>query len=114
VRTGLIALALLAASGMLPTAAGAGAYALAQRAEAQLGIASTILAEPATQIPLAIQVGPPDALPANSFLRLRGLPPSVSLSDGHAIGPAPGPYPVRGGDVEGQYPRRRFGPSELI
>jgi hypothetical protein len=30
---------------------------------------------------LAIRIGPPDALPKNSSLRVRGLPPTVSLSE---------------------------------
>jgi hypothetical protein len=66
----------------------------AQRAEPRLTVAPTIVAEPASQMALAIQVGPPDALPANSFVRLRGLPPSVSLSEGHAIGPGTWAVPL--------------------
>lgn len=65
--------------------------ALAQR-NAQINIAPTIVAVPATQIPLAIQIGPPEAVPGNSFVRMRGLPPSVSLTEGHAI--APGSWAV--------------------
>jgi hypothetical protein len=60
--------------------------------EGQISVAPAILAEPASQIALGIQVGPSGALPHNTFVRLRGLPTSVSLSDGHAI--APGSWAV--------------------
>jgi hypothetical protein len=96
VQAGAIALAVLATSGMLQCADAAGRARVAQRAEPQVGMAATILAEPASQIPIAIQVGPRDALPANSFIRLRGLPPSVSLSDGHVIGPGSWAIPLFG------------------
>jgi hypothetical protein len=69
-----------------------GGYAVAQREASRILVAPAILAEPASQVPLAILVGPPGALPSNSFVRLRGLPGSVSLSDGHAI--APGSWAV--------------------
>jgi hypothetical protein len=65
--------------------------ALAQRT-AEIKVASTIIAAPATQVPLPVQVGPPEAVPPNSFVRIRGLPPSVSLTEGHAI--APGSWAV--------------------
>jgi hypothetical protein len=66
---------------------------VAQRTvQAQISIAPTIISLPATQIPLAIQIGPPEALPGNSFVRVRGLPFSVSLTEGYAI--APGAWAV--------------------
>ena len=71
-----------------------GVMRLAQRAEPRITVAPTIVAEPASQMAIAIQVGPREALPANSFVRLRGLPPSVSLSEGHAIGPGTWAVPL--------------------
>lgn len=50
-----------------------------------INVATTILAEPSVESPLPILVGPVEALPKNSFLRIRGLPAAASLSDGHAI-----------------------------
>ena len=68
-------------------------WSSAQRREApRIVVAPTIVAEPASQAPLIIQVSPVDALPSNSFLRLRGFPASVSLTEGHAI--APGSWAV--------------------
>ena len=61
-------------------------------ATAEINVAPTIVAAPATQIPLTVQIGPPEAVPAHSFVRVRGLPPSVSLTEGHAI--APGSWAV--------------------
>ena len=46
-----------------------------------------IAAEPASQAAFPIRVGPPDAVPRNSFVRVRGLPPMAALSEGHSIGP---------------------------
>jgi hypothetical protein len=78
-------------------------------------MAATILAEPASQIAIAIQVGPPDALPANSFIRLRGLPPTVSLSEGHAIGPGSWAIPLFGlATLKANIPAGVSGRSELI
>jgi hypothetical protein len=48
-------------------------------------IAPEITAEPATQIPFPIRVGPEASIPRNSFVKVRGLPPMAALSDGHAI-----------------------------
>ena len=53
-----------------------------------------IAAAPASQVLLPIEVGPPEALPNNCFVRVRGLPPTVSLSDGHAIGPGSWAIPL--------------------
>jgi hypothetical protein len=56
----------------------------------------TIVAAPASQTSLSIVVGPPGKLPHNSFLRLRGLPTSVSLTEGHAIAPGSWAIPLIG------------------
>lgn len=59
---------------------------------ATITVAATISAEAASQASLTIAVGPPAAVPARSFIRLRGLPPLAALSDGHSI--APGAWAV--------------------
>ena len=114
-RAGLVALTLLATSGMLACAAAEGGMRLAQRAEARVDVAATIPAEPAAQVPVVIRVGPPDALPANSFIRLRGLPPTVSLSEGHAIGPGSWAIPLFGlANLKANIPAGVSGRSELV
>jgi hypothetical protein len=77
------------------------AVSFVQRTAAQgdgprIVVAPTILAEPASQAALSIQVGPPATLPSNSFVRLRGLPASVSLTEGHAIAPGSWAVPLFG------------------
>jgi len=74
------------------------AAAPAPRAPAQqpqrlaISVASSLQAEPASRVRLPIQIGPPEALQKNSFVRIRGLPPAAALSEGHAI--APGSWAV--------------------
>ena len=62
----------------------------------KISVAATIVAEPASQASLAIKIGPPDIVPKKSFVSLRGLPPSVSLTEGHAIGPGSWAIPLAG------------------
>ncbi|MBU6379222.1 MAG: hypothetical protein KJS95_11920 [Gammaproteobacteria bacterium] len=51
----------------------------------QISVPSTLLVEPASETGLGISVGPPDNLPRNAFMRLRGLPSQVTLSEGYLI-----------------------------
>jgi hypothetical protein len=67
---------------------------LAQRAEARISMASPIVAEPASQISFTIDVGPREAVPITGFIRVRGLPELVSISDGHATGPGSWAIPL--------------------
>ena len=48
-------------------------------------VAPLTRAVPESKTQLSIQVGPQDALPKNSYILVRGLPPFATLSDGHAI-----------------------------
>ena len=57
----------------------------AQRAEPRISIPSAIAATPASQVLLTIDLGPRDALPITGFIRVRGLPQFVSISDGQVI-----------------------------
>lgn len=57
-----------------------------------IAIASMVPAEPATQVAFPIEVGPPTLIPRRSFVRVRGLPTTAALSDGHSI--APGSWAV--------------------
>ena len=62
--------------------------------EAKIDVAAVILAAPATEVALPIIVGPPSAIPPQSFVRIRGLPPTAALSDGHAIQPGAWAVPL--------------------
>lgn len=81
----------------------------------RIAVLATVVAEPATQMPLQIRIAPTGSIPRNSFLRLRGLPPTASLSEGHSIAPGAWAIPLNG------LPRLRLnlpasvaGKSELV
>lgn len=58
----------------------------------RITVAPSISARSASQAPLQIRIAPTDALPKNCFVRVRGLPPAVSLSEGYTT--APGAWAV--------------------
>jgi hypothetical protein len=66
------------------------------RPHISIDVAPTIVAAPAAQTPLAIEIRPREVLPRNSFVRLRGLPPAVALTEGYAIGPGSWAVPLSG------------------
>ena len=70
-------------------------WANAQGGAPTIEITNTILAEPATQIPFSIRVGPSRAIPRNSFVRVRGLPPMAALSEGYSIAPGSWAVPLQ-------------------
>ena len=59
---------------------------VAQRQDVRLTATATIQAEPSSEVAVPIQVEPVKAVPQKSFIRLRGLPPSVSLNHGYSTG----------------------------
>ena len=61
----------------------------------QLRVDRVVLAEANRETPLSVTVEPADAAPPRSFLRIRGLPPTVVLSDGHALGSGLWAVPLR-------------------
>src|SRR5262245_34478667 len=70
-------------------------WANAQGGAPTIEITNTILAEPATQIPFSIRVGPSRAIPRNSFVRVRGLPSMAALSEGYSIAPGSWAVPLQ-------------------
>ena len=91
------------------------AVQLAQRAEPRIGVAPVISAQPASEISLLIQIGPPEALPSNSFVRLRGLPHVVSLSEGYSVGPGSWAVPLYAlPTLKANVPAGASGRSELV
>ena len=58
----------------------------------RIAVPPTVTAGAATQVPLSIRVESSVPTPRNSFLRVRGLPPTVSLSQGYVT--APGAWSV--------------------
>jgi hypothetical protein len=62
----------------------------------RITVPPTIVAEPASQVQLSIKISSHEALPSNSFVRLRGLPTTVSLTEGYAIAPGAWAIPLVG------------------
>lgn len=60
----------------------------------RINIGKVVLVEPASETPMPIQVGPLEAIPRNSFVRIRGLPFAAVLSDGHSIAPGAWAIPL--------------------
>src|SRR5262245_12962840 len=91
-RTGRMALAAAAAFGLIAASASAdggnGAIRLAQQHVdlPYLNVAPTIVVVPGSETHLPIRVGPLEALPLKTFLSLRGLPPTIGLTEGQSIG----------------------------
>jgi hypothetical protein len=50
-------------------------------------VGPVIVAEPSIATPLPIQVGPSELIPQGGWIRITGLPPLATLSEGHAIAP---------------------------
>jgi hypothetical protein len=86
--TRVLALLLAAAVPCAPALSQSQVQTLVQAsAQPSITVPPAITAEAASQAALPIRVGPPDAVPHNSFVRLRGLPPTAALSEGYSIGP---------------------------
>lgn len=100
----------------MTSATGAVQWSLAQRREApSIRVEQTIFVEPDSQTLLSIEVGPRDALPSKSFLRLRGFPRSVSLTEGHAIAPGSWAVPLFAlGSLKAIVPAGVTGRNEII
>jgi hypothetical protein len=92
-----------------------GAFRLAQRAEARIWIAPEFIAQASSEVSLGIRIGPAEAIPRNSFVRLRGLPHVVSLSEGHSVGPGSWAIPMFAlSTLKANIPTGVSGRSELV
>jgi hypothetical protein len=60
----------------------------------RLVVPQTLAAEPSSSVALRIAVPSPRDLPPNAFVRIRGLPPAVSLTDGYAVAPGVWAVPI--------------------
>ncbi|MFM9938021.1 MAG: hypothetical protein ACKVP7_00830 [Hyphomicrobiaceae bacterium] len=63
-------------------------------AEAEVTAPAVILAAPASEVALGLRITGGAPPPSNSFVRIRGLPPTAALSDGHAISPGAWAVPL--------------------
>ncbi|HJZ33484.1 MAG TPA: hypothetical protein VKF35_20360 [Hyphomicrobiaceae bacterium] len=73
-----------------------------------------VIADPAAQVAFPIHIEPLDAVPRNSFVRLRGLPPMAALSEGYVIGPGSWAVPISAlPDLKISLPGTATGRSEV-
>lgn len=73
---------------LLPT----GSFAQGQP---QVRLATRVLVEVDVETPLIVQVGPAEAIPANSYIQLRGLPEHATLNEGHSVSAGIWAVPLR-------------------
>lgn len=79
-----------------------------------IAVAAIVLVEPAVTTAMPIEVGPAAALPRNCYLRIKGLPPQSTLSDGHYVSPGTWALPITGlGDLKITVPLAATGRAEL-
>jgi hypothetical protein len=62
--------------------------------QSRLVVAPFTLLEPGSRAPLQIQLNDQQTLPKNSFVQIRGLPPSATVSQGYAIAPGAWAIPI--------------------
>src|SRR5262245_14985861 len=68
--------------------------ASAQQGRLDVIVPAFLSVEPAAEVVLPIRITPPDAVPRGGFLKLRGLPATAALSDGHSIAPGAWAIPM--------------------
>jgi hypothetical protein len=66
------------------------------RDQPRISVPPTIVAEPASEVLLSIKIASREILPGNTFVRLKGLPPTVSLTEGYTIAPGSWAIPLFG------------------
>jgi phosphate transport system substrate-binding protein len=77
-------------------------------------VVQVLLVEPGTDAPLSLQLRTRGNFPAQSFIRIRGLPPATSLSEGHFVRPGVWAVPVPSlSKVRITVPAAQAGRSEL-
>jgi hypothetical protein len=60
---------------------------VAQRGQLRVVVPNTIIAQPESSVLLPIRVQPVAEIPGRSFVRVRGLPATAALTEGHSIAP---------------------------
>jgi hypothetical protein len=91
------------------------AVPLAAQEPPRLQVAPTITVAASSQVALSIEVSPPGAAPQKSFVSLRGLPATVTLTGGQAAGPGLWVVPLSSlPGLKVQIPAGSSGQSEVI
>jgi hypothetical protein len=66
----------------------------AQQGRPNIVVATPLHIEPPAQVALPVKLSPLSAVPPGCFIRLRGLPSTAALSDGHSIAPGAWAIPI--------------------
>ena len=107
-----IALVLIAAQAWAWGSSQAHAQASAQPV---ITVPPAISAEAASQAAFPIRVAPVDAVPRNSFVRVRGLPPTAALTEGYSIAPGSWAVPLAAlPELKIMLPAGTTGRSEIV
>ena len=64
--------------------------------QVKIEVMSLFVAEPGAETLISIRITPPETLPKTAYLRIRGLPGTVTLSDGYAVTPGVWSVPLNG------------------
>jgi phosphate transport system substrate-binding protein len=88
--------------------------AAAQADAPRIEVVQTLIVEPATDAPLSLHLKTKGPLPPQSFVRIKGLPPATSLSEGHFVRPGVWALPLSAlGTVRITVPAAQAGRAEL-
>jgi hypothetical protein len=68
--------------------------AWAQQGRPSIVVATPLRVQPPAQVALPVQISPLSAVPPGCFIRMRGLPSTAALSDGHSIAPGAWAIPI--------------------
>src|SRR5262245_22939656 len=66
----------------------------AAQEQPRITVSPSIVARAASESALPIGVGPTNVVPARSFVSLRGMPPEVTLTEGHPVAPGAWAIPL--------------------
>jgi hypothetical protein len=92
----------------------AAAQAPARVETARIETASLVIAEADSEIAIGLRVGPQDALPPQAFVRIRGLPQSVTLNEGYRIAAGVWAVPLFGlSNLKALIPKGLSGRSDI-
>ncbi len=90
-----LAVGMLALVGLSTNAGPSRSQAATENSAPSVEASAVIFAEPDVVTPISIRVGPAGDVLDRTFLRIRGLPASVQLSEGHAITPGAWAVPLK-------------------
>jgi hypothetical protein len=88
--------------------------ASAQQGRPSIVVATPLHIEPPAQVALSVRLSPLSAVPPGCFIRMRGLPSTAALSDGHSIAPGAWAVPIAAlARLEVLLPEGATGQSEI-